>query len=453
MFTSSGIPILTPEAQRELQNAIERQFSRLTFRRVKRIHFSEDFNVIHFSPSGKRKSYGKNLPSDKEQMHKEWQVRCQEYYGTTLDVPVRDDVDPCIGQEILFSSKNYAELDITKNCSLDFDFKPKSVYAPQENDLLCGIVSETGRPTFEVWFNCSDQFLRAWTMLMHDEHESFKYREPRLKKYMFSGNRLCTHSFLKWKMAHQQNRLDLPPKEISKRFYHLRTEFVSRQWVHVYAALVLMVRYGELPCTYNIPNNANNDPKLIRWNLPSGFVTHILKKYTSSKPTDWGEETWVGVEHMIRRKKDFPRVHKHLTFEEFPPLTQKQSCPVSTQSLSWADIVEEEESLGKSSLTDSSPSEGGISSTVYVACPGSWDRLKIYDSEEKVRKFLYDSVLVKLEDLHLGGEEGRKHGGSAEDCELCSLRKFKLEKQWLHSQVKEYSTNGFKIWYQIKEIN
>jgi len=203
------------------------------------------------------------------------EVHATEFTFQTTNTPLRDVRGDVKGM-VSGSSANAAVLDpVTLTLS-----KQPSTIVPRAGDLVCGIVkterfaNQPRRPpvrTFDVWFICSEQFMRAWTLVMYDQHSSFE-EEPKLRRKAFSGNRLCTNTYRKWVLSHTQNDVAVPQSEIPEHFYHLRTETPSVEWVHVYAAIVLMARYGEIPNENNVPQNLDGSLALKAWDLPTNYV-------------------------------------------------------------------------------------------------------------------------------------------------------------------------------------
>jgi hypothetical protein len=92
-----------------------------------------------------------------------------------------------------------------------------------------------------------------------------------------SGNTIITNSYRKWLLACVHNNIAPDPVEAKKRFYKLHVEEAANSFCHVYAFLVLALRYRELPCAYNIPNNIDGSPQVRDWDLPDGYVERFLR--------------------------------------------------------------------------------------------------------------------------------------------------------------------------------
>ena len=181
---------------------------------------------------------------------------------------------------------------------------------------MCILVDKQTRtrktPKAKFWFTCSEQFLRAWTLLIYDKHPSFENNgeEPRMRNRNMSGNRLNTNSFRKFMLAHNQTRTVIDHHETINRYYYIRTELVSKNWCHVYSALVLMARYGEIPCYKNVPKNRGKGPSCIQWNLPNKFVEILLKKYTTYNP-NIHKLNWNQFNDLIRKGPLCTKVSSH----------------------------------------------------------------------------------------------------------------------------------------------
>lgn len=498
----SFTPRLTKLAQLQLRNAFEENLGNLVFRRIREVVPETpiyEAREYHFNLEENKEKYivhRENFPTEHQILHKNWELKCWNYTGETETRPLRKDK---VRSSIRFYSEDYAEIDIVGNCTFTFNKPYNKKVMPLVGDIICGTVDTTlEHPTFINWFNCSDQFLRAWTLIMHDTHRSYNNKpESQLKKFVFSGNRLCANTFLKWQMAHRDNGVDLPKEEVFERHYHLRTEFTSKKWVHVYAALVSIIRYGELPCEFNVPTNSNNVPKMTHWNIPGKFITTLLTTWTDLKPQDFGCRNWPMIETMARKwakketiyeKKDTPKIN---SLEDFPGLgkspkttskplvewakilekvsdsenEEKEDVVSVTGSSddSWADMAEEDDGSCLSdyvndfyqdiSQKSSNPSEGEHKNSVFVLhvkTPEKKIKTKLYETEVKAKQWILDVTLEKISSLH--DVNNPQHTGSFESCEFCQLRKFKLETD-LKSVTKKYSSLDTEFVIKQKEIN
>lgn len=215
-----------------------------------------------------------------QQLEQNVQEVYQKFFIFTADAPLRGN-DRWGRVAIYGSSQRCSELDFTK----DFSFLPAHGcnIPPRIGDLVCGVV-QAGRknPQFKYWFTCSEQFFHAWTSIIYEDHESLTRRgseEDQIRRYLMSGNRLCTNSYRKWIQACEQNGISVTDEAMNKRYYTLRTESTSRNHVHIYAALVLLLRYHELPNETNIPHNLDKGPKSTKWDLPAGWIETLINMY------------------------------------------------------------------------------------------------------------------------------------------------------------------------------
>jgi hypothetical protein len=517
-FTNTGIPLLKKEDQLCLRKAIQENLGNLVFRRVGKVVQKGVYEVRKFDFDSETKAetfeIHERYPHDQKELHQKWEIRCEHFYGFTEKRSLRSDG---IDSEIHFRSENYAELDIVGNCSFTFNKTKNQRVRPLVGDLICGIVSTSSKfkkskPVYTHWFNCSEQFLRAWTLIMYDTHDSFNGKTGnKLKQFMLSGNRLNSNSFLKWIMAHHDNNIELPLDETKKRFYHQRTEFVSWKWVHVYAALFSMVCHGELPCEFNVPNNNNDDPKMTHWNLPGKFITTLLTTYTKANPSEWNHKNWSFIETMARKwstpkvpeveslpllrinsEEDFPGIQKANSVVK-PPQTvewvkvvQKNLEPkkeVETKLLeetsrssssSWADMAEEDDDEDFSdfifdrepsqvedsdSQKSSNPSEGEHKSKICLLIIKSKTdgkvKTKLYETDDKARQWVFGNNLKLMETCH-ETEQVQKHDGTFKNCEICQLRKFKMEmelKNYKISPEKYIAFDGTKFNFKHKSVH
>jgi hypothetical protein len=241
------------------------------------------------------------------------------------------------------------------------------------------------------WFICSHQFLHFWRAIMFEDHPSFKHSdEEKRKKWLMSGCRLMCNGYLKWQeilqtvesskigdhISHLKPRARIPvhgnslverssdkhPEmenllstcptccdEIKKRYWVMRTECESQNYVHIYAALVLIGKYGEIPSHDFIPNNCENiadsdyweeltgvrkkyDMK--RWSLPDGFIEKILTTYIPHFDPKNYDRTWDEINSCITFKVE--KWTSDAIVEQVD----------NTEPINWADLVEDEELYG-----------------------------------------------------------------------------------------------------------
>lgn len=191
------------------------------------------------------------------------------------------DSDDYDGFRIYGFSSYYANIDFTDKCTFDMVHVWNQI-PPRVNDLVCGRVIKTEKGyAFSHWFTCSEQFLRAWTAMIYDNHRAFNHiarssNEVDLRRRLMCGNRLCTNTYKKWIMGG-----GIPEnwdENTRARYRRLRTESASVKWCHLYAALVTMIRYHELPSPENVPKNQNG-PSATSWDIPRCWVQKITTMY------------------------------------------------------------------------------------------------------------------------------------------------------------------------------
>ncbi len=311
------------------------------FRRIEYVKGKDDpLKIIkHLSPD-------KSIPLDTFKgvsyqeiaRHVEVTYRSFHCITTASDMRITCEPNEVIGKEIFLHSDRYNQLDMSCDYTFSFgdDFKLQQPTTPcigdlafifiddkdlasyKKNSLKVDGVQSKNRalPKATHWFIASEQFLRAWTAILFDWHETFDKimgsaftikvgvegvtqtdRNLALRNRLFMGNKLMTNSWLKRKLSLKFNNIEFTEKESEERYWFLRTEYVSKRWIDVYCALVLIARYGELPCPTNVPNNNDNEPKRYFWHLPEEFVSMLLSRSLNSVTTNLiiNHELWCNV--------------------------------------------------------------------------------------------------------------------------------------------------------------
>lgn len=308
----SVTPIISIDTQTEISNFLRNKLSggeqgRIFFRRFSKLNNKNAPTCVlkHIQPYGGAEEQPVDelsLISDADRQ-RFISVHYDYFFGFTEQRSIREEPEAVKGKPIYLHSENYSELDI-ENCEFNFVSKPS--VTPLKNDLI--LIYMTNKtlqdargkktsPKADDWCIISEQFFRAWTVIMYDWHESFDKmfslktsinREDSLKEKLFCNNKLMTNTWLKHKIAKEMLGLDFTHEESTQRYWHLRTESASRNWVDIYCALVLLARYGEVPCINNIPNTrGENEQKRTQWNLPENFVGKLLcNSVNVYKPTN-----------------------------------------------------------------------------------------------------------------------------------------------------------------------
>jgi hypothetical protein len=208
-----------------------------------------------------------------DEMKKNVAVSCDKFYGDTTIHQLRYEPHRIQGKCVRFSSETYK--------------KNEEVFTPMQGDLLCIWLSTENihgsQMPFIVadhWFSVSEQYLRAFTAILYQWHDTFDQliprntpqdkREEALRKKLFCGNTLMVNGWLKHKQTLEQAKMTpMSKKESGDKFYVQRWK--EGQHVDELAALVLLARFGEIPTELNIPNNVSG-PKRTQWDLPEGFL-------------------------------------------------------------------------------------------------------------------------------------------------------------------------------------
>jgi hypothetical protein len=277
----------------------------LVFRRTKSVNVGTLIGTYYVEPQVTHPWESRQLISEEkfygltpEEREKRTQSEYESYSGYTNANILRNN-DEFRGMEIEFTSETNAQFNLEK---LSFDEDSASQIPPQAptyhgdgkvlsvGDLICGWVDpgKKGKnPEYVQWFICSEQFFRAWTLIMYDNHETFSkiYGRPdQMRKRMISGNRLNTNSsYLKWLLGCIHSGVPVSNEELSQHFYVQRTEYISKFTVHTYTSLALWVRYGELPREDNVPNNADSSHKMKEWSLFPGLLENLIFHLTQKR--------------------------------------------------------------------------------------------------------------------------------------------------------------------------
>lgn len=375
-YMTDGVlyPNLPSVYAKQLRDALRSAFKGWIFRKTQRI-ITKDGNmekvVSYFPTSDGKAKYNTYSPREyfNDKAKRKWGPKEHEqnlefhyssFYCFTSNRPYPCDIndDPYSGIQIMCHSNSYAEIDM-----IDFEYRSKKrTVPPRKDDLLCILPVEDNkkRLTAKAWFVCSGQFYHMVNAIMFDDHPSFKGKEElRLKNFLMSGNRLMSNTYMKWVFCHIDNDLYLGEKEMDKLYRRMRTETYSIKWVHVYAALVLMARYEELPCWDNIPNNSSSGPlmkywkeihgqeewpPMKYWSLPPKYIKDILEKWTSFRPEDF-EGSWEDIEICVRTETQIKKENQQVlprTKKDFPPLKKpEEKKPVKEKKPVWKKVVEQ----------------------------------------------------------------------------------------------------------------
>lgn len=267
------------------------------FRRAMAVTYPKNVYPIYTKHSLPNEEPKTVFPSNisRKELEKSIQIDCETFHGITYSRAIRDEPYNIYGKEIAFDASTFRNFDIT---GLTFSFERVKAITPIDGDLVCIFLSRETcersygdnrnyeRPVADAWFIVSDQYLRAYTAIMYDVHDALTslipktttqdQKEEKLKEKLFSGNRLMTNTWLKTKLAHEDNGSVFPREASIEAYWHLRCDNASKYWVDVLASLVLISRYGELPCSTNVPNTKDGGLQRKSWNLPESFERNLF---------------------------------------------------------------------------------------------------------------------------------------------------------------------------------
>ena len=154
---------------------------------------------------------------------------------------------------------------------------------PHIGDLVCGVPNPEQPNSFQHWFVCSQEFMHTWALVMYETISKRTASDP-IHHAILHSHILGCNDYLSWLLAHS-SRISIPEvKEMRKRFRRVRTEPAS-QWVHLYSAMVLMLRYNELPTLENLPKRDDPAQSPPYWHIPKGWVG-IVSFFTQVQDAD-----------------------------------------------------------------------------------------------------------------------------------------------------------------------
>jgi hypothetical protein len=366
--STTVVKAITPESLETLRTVVTKNFNNLIFRRVaqvvaKKEHLIEtivtkiipgvDFVGANGVPPGTPLSIFYKIGTPHANFTaQEYEQNVEEqftrFYFFTTETAIRDNDRH--GKIALFGASNkYSQIDIT-GPNMDFRFSyanedRTNLVPPRPGDLVCGLIAKDKyarkNPTFRFWFTCSEQFLHAWTAIRYAEHETLDKlvtrpisdvfdHEAEVRKALFRGNKLCTNSYRKWMRANKECGVAFDQAEAEKRYYSLRCERNAVDHVHIYAALVLILRYREVPNNTNIPAilspKGPSDVTPKTWDLPegvnsnSGWLDRFVKKYN--------------LVQVDETRKAYPGVYRYFENFELSEEEKEDSKPLEVEKSS-----------------------------------------------------------------------------------------------------------------------
>jgi hypothetical protein len=303
------------------------QTKNFIFRRVSRVYTKEEnyLGTLYCTHDGifNAEDVLKGRNPTKFEFEHNIEHHYKEFSFSTTGMQLRDN--DIYSGPISGSSHNFSYINL-ETWHLEFALTPAP---PRIGDLICGLIDTNSSTKLQYfrWFVCSEQLYRTWSIL-HYGTSNFKILEFRfsdrydLKKKLFSGNRLCTANYKKFIMRCELSGIKPSEEEKTKRFYRLRTEPVSVQYIHFYAALVLLLHYNERPNSNNVPKNLDVQlpENITEWDLPEGWIGNL---YLTRKITLKLETVEVTkLERTERPNRRDRKLEEKLDDENsFPPLT------------------------------------------------------------------------------------------------------------------------------------
>lgn len=161
-----------------------------------------------------------------------------------------------------------------------------------EHEDLAGETGYTPKPLHaDAWFVCSFQLLRMMAMIAYGPshpllHDGCKGKYSIAKRWLMQSNHLRTNKLLERYYAYSDSGVPFDPllPEISCLYTCSRMESTYLNWVHLYAAIVLMISYGIYPTDENVPKTYNQDGtvseiNMKHWHIPDGFVSDFITRW------------------------------------------------------------------------------------------------------------------------------------------------------------------------------
>ena len=305
-------PIQAKIRKNFIKNITDNDNGYFFFRRVERYFGINEPVIYKYSSPGKyheisREEYEKLTP---EERLRYINIKYRNFTAKTRANPIRDDKFD--GINIYLTKYTYSEIDVSKNFTFEFGDHRKygAPCTPIPNDLIFGYISKdtynnykekhNDDPKFQLradkWFIASEQFLRAWTLIVNG-NDDISVKVPAkyigtdeydvvLRKKRFQSSRLMTNTLLKRQILQlEKSGKPLSEEEVDDLFWFNRTEFVSRQWVDVWACMVTMLTYGEIPCYFNRMIAYDSEVQRPRWNIPDDLVRMFFVRFADDIET------------------------------------------------------------------------------------------------------------------------------------------------------------------------
>ncbi|MDB4769335.1 hypothetical protein OAG24_00070 [bacterium] len=312
------------------------------------------------------------------------EIRYKSYSGVTNSKKSLVPNSQFDGKSIFFESKNYNPnlcklTEILNGGRVDNSDRIIDSQVPPRcmtklngrtipGDIIYGVVKKNkkGGLYFAKWCICSQQFYKAFihcifTPEEHDTEEKYDTEES-LKKWLISGNRTLTNAYRKRKLAFEHNNegefnLD---NLINYEYTHMRCEPGAINHVHTYAALVLIMRFGEFPTCDNVPNNMDKCDKMLAWDLPDNFIRDLLVSFAPKLHSDVIEELQLQSEVKIESPEiiNLPEINVELMMTKTISIriVPKPKVKIDRQSTNSSTILKiTNKSVGFEAVRDAEP--------------------------------------------------------------------------------------------------
>lgn len=291
---------LTNAAKNALRESLKSKFTSnegvVFFRRINTIIPEGEPKVYKFSCTGEHTQVTEWKDAD---LQKDHVVLHKSFWCVTNSQNIREEPKSTFNRKIRLPSDNHYDVNILRDDI--FVKEPSQAPTPNKNELVFIFISygsirkaRNGNLIADKWGLVSEQFLRFSNLIKFEWCKAFdevvpkttpvEERETILRQKLVSGkNRIATSTWMKWSQTITEYEGVIDEVDSAKRFYLIKTERNSSAFTDVYLALVLMARYGEIPCPANVIKNPTPDAngKICykrSWNIPRNFMAEVFSK-------------------------------------------------------------------------------------------------------------------------------------------------------------------------------
>ena len=290
---------LTNTAKNALRDSLKSKFTSnqgvVLFRRIDTVIPEGDPKVYKFFCNGEHTQVTEWTNTD---LQKDHVILHKSFWCVTYNQNIREEPKSTFRRKIRLPSDNHYDVNILRDDV--FVKEPSQAPTPNKNDLAFIFISYNsirkaggnGNLIADKWGLVSEQFLRFSNLIKCDWCKAFdevvpkttpvEERETILRQKLISGkNRIATSTWMKWSQTITDYEGVIDEVDSVKRFFLIKTERNSSAFTDVYLALVLMARYGEIPCPANVIKNPTPDAngKICykrSWNIPRHFMAEVF---------------------------------------------------------------------------------------------------------------------------------------------------------------------------------